>query len=367
MKKLWDLMDMDLYREMLLNRYIRVNEKNGFRILTYTEKAQFENEWNAVTRQCRGLIIDKYWNVVARPFDKFMNYGQNRADKLLMDYRVEVTDKMDGSLGILFGKDPNRGSADNVNVSGWSNAVHYYPNWTVATKGSFDSEQAEKMREILREKYSGIRLDTDWTYMFEIVYPGNRIVLDYGDTEDLFLLGARHNETGYVRPAEDVSEWCGPKTLTFSYKTLREALEAPDRANAEGFVVYFPDLDYRMKIKQDDYVALHRTVTNLTPRRIWENMKNGKTLEEIAELVPDEWHEWLDNTYRSIWSVTQAAYKLVTDDYNFVMSQVPKDHSRKDLSFTLDILGIDKKVFFALYEGRDIMPLMWEVSYPNAE
>jgi hypothetical protein len=96
-------------------------------------------------------------------------------------------------------------------------------------------------------------------------------------------------------------------------------------------------------------------------------MKNGKTLEEIAELVPDEWHEWLDNTYRSIWSVTQAAYKLVTDDYNFVMSQVPKDHSRKDLSFTLDILGIDKKVFFALYEGRDIMPLMWEVSYPNAE
>jgi len=346
MKKLWDLMDMDLYREMLFNRYIRVNEKNGFRILTYTEKAQFENEWNAVTRQCRGLIIDKYWNVVARPFDKFMNYGQNQADKLLMDYRVEVTDKMDGSLGILFD-------------AGLT--------WVAVTKGSFDSDQAIKMRDILSEKYPTVLFNTEWTYLFEIVYPGNRIVLDYGDTEDLFLLGARHNETGYVRPAEDVSEWCGPKTLTFSYKTLREALEAPDRANAEGFVVYFPDLDYRMKIKQDDYVALHRTVTNLTPRRIWENMKNGKTLEEIAELVPDEWHEWLDNTYRSIWSVTQAAYKLVTDDYNFVMSQVPKDHSRKDLSFTLDILGIDKKVFFALYEGRDIMPLMWEVSYPNAE
>jgi hypothetical protein len=46
-----------------------------------------------------------------------------------------------------------------------------------------------------------------------------------------------------------VSEGQGPKTITHPVTTLSGALAAPPRDNAEGYVVYFPDLDYRVKIK----------------------------------------------------------------------------------------------------------------------
>lgn len=355
--KLWDLMDMDLYRQMLVENYIRVNRTGKYRILNYTESAQYGKVWNEVTRQCRGLIIDDSWNVVARSFDKFFNYGEFEIDKSLMDYRVEVTDKMDGSLGILFGRDPNRYSND---------LLYYYPVWNVATKGSMVSDQAAMMEEILNSKYKDVRLSVDWTYMFEIIYPGNRIVLDYGDTADLFLLGARHLETGLVRSAEAVTEWTGPKTLTFSYETLREALEAPPRPNAEGFVVYFPDLDYRVKIKQADYVALHRIVTGLTERRIWENMKDGKTLFDLLEIVPDEWHEWLSEVHDKLYTEFCQLHAAATNRYAELRENTPKDFSRIDFNDMLNILNVeDKSLMYALYDGASINETLWKRIRPK--
>ena len=365
--KLWDLMDMDLYREMLLLNYIRINQNGKYRILNYTESAQYEKIWNEVTKQCRGLIIDEDWNVVARPFDKFFNYGELVTDKFLMDHRVEVTDKMDGSLGILF-----HTYAD-IPVTDFTlnNSVYYLlsqkSSWNVATKGSMVSDQACMMQDILNDKYSHLNLNPDWTYMFEIIYPGNRIVLDYGDTEDLFLLGARHNETGAVRSAEAVTEWTGPKTQIFAYKTLREALEAPPRPNAEGFVVYFPNLGHRVKIKQDDYVALHRIVTGLTERRIWENMQDGKTLFDLLEIIPDEWHEWLGEVHDKIYVEWCQWHVYLTNLYADLRQNIPKDFPRIDFNNMLDILSVpEKSLMFTLFDGGDLSPEIWKRIRPSA-
>lgn len=345
--KLWNLMDMALYQKMLVNKYIRIGQFGKYRILNYTEKAQYDKVWNAVTLQCRGLIIDDKWDVIARPFDKFFNYGEFDMDKYLMDYRVEVTDKMDGSLGILFGKG-------------------LY--WNVSTKGSMVSDQALMMQDILNEKYGYTPFDEEWTYMFEIIYPDNRIVLDYGDTADLFLLGARHNETGLVRSAEAVTEWTGPRTQTFSYKTLREALEAAPRPNAEGFVIYFPDLDYRIKLKQADYVALHKLVTGWTERRIWENMKSGKTLYDLTEIIPDEWHDWLTEVYDRISSEWTALMDSIEDTYTILCQNIPKGFSRIDFNDMLNILEVKNKGFmFSLRDGNDISAKVWDLVRPSAE
>jgi RNA ligase len=273
-----------------------------------------------------------------------MNYGQNQADLLLMDYAVEVTDKMDGSLGILF----------------------FHKIWDTATRGSFASEQAYEMQKILSDKYTGIELNPAWTYLFEIIYPGNRIVLDYGDTRDLYLLGARHIETGSIRAAKDVEEWYGPKTPTYPFATLSEALAAPPRANAEGYVVYFPDLDYRVKIKQEDYVLLHRIVTGLTARRIWENMKEGKNLFDLLEIVPDEWHEWLVGNYDSIGDIWSATMDLIEADYDKIIEILPKDFTRKqfaEVAKTSDYTGF----MFMLLDNKDISDKVWDLVRPSAE
>src|SRR5690349_13252136 len=270
--QLRELFDMDLYSEMVHDGYIRLNRHPDLPIyiINYTEHAQFDQMWNEVTLQCRGLIVDQNNEVIARPFDKFFNYGEAHAPVLLPDMAVHVTDKLDGSMGILW---------------------QYQGQQGIATRGSFVSEQAIHATKLWNEKYAGKMFVPHYiTLLFEIIYPENRIVLNYGDVDDLILLGARNVDDGAVWAAEDVLMWKWRKTSTFPYKTLQEALQAAPRTNAEGYVVYIPELDERVKIKQEDYVALHKIVTGLTKRRVWENMKNGMSLEDMCEIVPDEWH-----------------------------------------------------------------------------
>lgn len=65
-----------------------------------------------------------------------------------------------------------------------------------------------------------------WTYLFEIIYPSNRIVLDYGRTDDLMLLGAVQISTGTaVGPRDPIcAPWPGPRIEVQAYLTLAEAL-----------------------------------------------------------------------------------------------------------------------------------------------
>lgn len=361
---------MDLYRQMVLEKYVRVNRSNRFSILTYSELAQFEQKWNEVTRQCRGLVIDDHMNVLARPWDKFMNYGLDPLDEKLMDWPVEVTDKLDGSLGIWFGVSSVYPPEDRrrVNYIGTDERCEpdSHTDWHMVTKGSFISDQALRGEKMMKEKYQGGYLDPAWTYMFEIIYPENRIVLDYDGMDELVLLGARNIETGFVRPAKDVTEWYRGKVATFPYKTLREAVEAPDRANAEGFVVYFPDFDYRIKIKQEDYMKLHREVTGLTSRKIWKRLKNGEGLDVILDVVPDEWHEWLKVRYDKILTDFLTLHDEIYGSVEAALAQLPKDISRQDLAIVASIIPYGNYLF-AIYDSKNLHDEIWDLVKPPAD
>jgi len=344
--KLYDLFGYRDYMQMLDEGYVRENfhPELDLRIINYTEKAQYDNEWNKVTARCRGLIISSDGTIIARPFDKFLNYGQNQADVLLMDEPVVVTDKMDGSLGIL-----------------WS----YKGQQGIATRGSFTSEQAIHATALWKEKYN-FQVAPMWTYMFEIVYPQNRIVLNYGDMDELVLLGVRDIEEGDVLLPNEVVTWRGPRTQTFSYGTLREALAAPQRPNAEGFVVYFPNLDYRIKVKQEDYVALHKIVTGLTKRRVWENLVEGQTLVDLIELVPDEWHAWLKRTYNELMFEFAGIKQKVAVSYLAVEQDLPIGFTRKEFAERVKDMPY-RSMLFGILDGKDINPAVWKLIKPSAE
>lgn len=381
--KLWDLMDMDLYRQMLSEKYIRLNDftldeddwyrKRTYSILGYTEKAQFDNVWNEVTGQCRGLVIDQYFNVLARPFDKFMNYTE--ADNAWLDEKVIVTDKMDGSLGIIFcsNKQQFGDHWQTASSKGYQNALYvepWKPEWTLITRGSYDSEQAQFGRKWLQENMGRFDLNPAWTYLVEIIYPENRIVVNYGDRKELVWLGARHLESGIVRLSPSPYEWTGSQTQTFPYKTLREALECPPRTNAEGYVVYFPKLAYRIKLKQADYVALHKIVTGLTERRVWENLKEGKTLVDLLEIVPDEWHDWLTGVVKDLCQQYSYAKLRVYNDYENILEEledeIGPEWTRKD--FAIKAMKYQNSgLIFSCLDGKSMEDKIWNLVRPTAE
>jgi RNA ligase len=351
-----DILDMDLLHEMLAGKFIRAQNhpRQPYQILNYTEKAQFDRVWNDVTRTCRGLIFNvDTGEVVARPFRKFFNWGEE--DSLSFEtYRnspVSVTDKLDGSLGILY---PNH--------DGYGLYTH-----AVATRGSFTSPQARHATEIL-EGY----LEEDWyppddyTLLWEIIYPENRIVCNYYAMDDLVLLGAVHNRFGYsVGPSsEELADWPGPRAMVFNHKTFQSALDAKPRQGAEGLVVHFLDSDKRVKLKQADYIQLHRVVTGLNERRVWECMKDGKFLHDIQAPLPEEFHTWVETVYNTIQDQWYTYWYKVHKVFDKIVDELPADFSRKD--FALKAIGnMYSPALFNLLDKKDISEHIWEQLKPD--
>ena len=163
------------YTDGLLHK--QTHPTKDLTIWNYSPKVQYEKLWDDITLQCRGLVTNSKGDIVARPFKKFFNYEEHKPEDIPNENYI-VYEKMDGSLGILF---------------------NYENEWILATRGSFTSPQAIKGKEILdRHDISAWRKDN--TYLFEIIYPENRIVVDYKGEEKLVVLGAFHTETGEEIP-----------------------------------------------------------------------------------------------------------------------------------------------------------------------
>lgn len=315
-------------------------------ILNYTARCQYERGlWSPVTTQCRGLIYNTESDEVAgRPFRKFFNYGQAEAEPLDLMAPAVVSDKMDGSLGILY---PVRDG------------------WAVATRGSFEGEQAVHATDLWWSKYANYEPPPGYTLLFEIIYPGNRIVVDYGETDDLYLLGAVEIATGRVITRNNtlLNDWPGPWAAVFPYVTLAEALAAPPRPNCEGLVVCVgTDM---VKIKQEDYVRLHRIVTGLNERTVWEHLSEGKPLEELLEPLPDEFHAWTREVGERLLARVASERHEIEGTFAALMNALPDGYTRKDFALAVQDHPL-KWALFSRLSGKDYVPGLWDNAKPEA-
>jgi len=322
---------------MLSKNYVKVNKhpKHDLYIYNYTQNAQFEKVWNEVTLACRGLILDENDNVVARPFPKFFNLGEME-NQILPDTTFEVYDKMDGSLGILY----------------WIDEVPF-----MASRGSFSSDQSDKANEMLHGKYrnSWSLLDKAKTYLFEIIYPENRIVLDYSAAEELVLLAVIDTQSGEEFPLEDIGF---PMVEKFDGIKDILILKEMEVDNKEGFIIKYAN-DFRVKIKFEEYLRLHRIITQVSNLNIWEYLKTNKSMEEILERVPDEFFDWvkqtksdLENQYQIIENQCKADFKVL--------------ESRKETALYFQTCQY-QGVLFAMLNNKDYSVIIWKMIRPIFE
>lgn len=343
--KLGDILDLAELAEAHAARHVRmqVHPTEPLAILNYTETCAYDNAWTPTTLACRGLIYNTDTReVLARPFRKFFNYGQPGAPTMDLNAPAVVTDKMDGSLGILYPV-PSGG-------------------WAIATRGSFTSEQAEHATRVWQERYADrFTPSSDVTMLFEIVYPANRIVVDYGDTDDLVLLGAVDIETGRSLATSCASVigarcWPGPMTETFAYASLADALAAEPRPNREGLVVHCLDTDERVKIKQQDYVELHRIVTGLNARVVWRHLIEGKPIADLIAPLPDEFHGWCLQVAESIEAAVDAQEEALNTEYRAIIGYLVDsgaEWGRKDFAAHA-VKSPNKWAMFLLLDKRPI-------------
>lgn len=319
-------------------------------IWNYNPSVQYEGLWDDITMQCRGLITNSQGNIVARPFKKFFNYEEHKPEDIPNEY-FEVYEKLDGSLGILF---------------------NYNGEWVMATRGSFTSEQSIKGRQLL-EKYDYNRLHVDYTYLFEIIYPENRIVCVY-DFEDLILLGIIHTETGneiniHNTNNEDIRlnnmiDNLGFKVVTL-YKTWGEGfdlLKEQISNDKEGYVIRFRN-GFRMKIKGNEYVRLHRILTNISNRDIWEYLKEGKPFDDIIEKVPDEFYNWVKETKENL--LTQ--YTTLENEYKWIFKIINRVPNIENRAIFAQYAKKYKHpgILFSMLDGKNYSEQIWKLIYPK--
>lgn len=302
-----------------------------FSIYNYSPQVQFGNLWDEVTLACRGLIVSNDGTLIARPFRKFFNHRQPGGSVISESSPVHVTDKLDGSLGILFD------SGDG---------------YEIATRGSFESDQAKHATELYRSEYHRkFTPPQGVTLLFEIIYPENRIVVDYGAEDDLYLLGGVEMATGRVIGPERI-QWPGKKATTFSVSTFGDALSMPPRENAEGIVVRCLKSGAMVKLKQEDYVNLHRIVTGLNARAVWQAMVDGKSINDLVADLPDEFHGFARDTAARICADVDDRRGRAYEEYNRVIASLPNGFSRRD--FAEAAKGYpDAWALFSILDGRD--------------
>ena len=304
-------------------------------ILNYTDRTTYEQRWNSVTRHCRGLIVNNVTNeVIARGPRKFFNYGEPSANTYPLDTKVILSRKEDGSLGIA-----------------WSYWDHERDTiqYGVATRGSFASEQAVHATELVQREngheqryelwYDAVAqyADDDISYIGEIVYPENRIVLDYAGRDELIPLGAVDNRTGVIqwRPQHDhagnpiiAHSNFGPDEVITLAEAL--ALEIPD--NEEGYVldILNDDLEVidHLKLKGDRYKELHAAIFGLSEKAVWEQMQ-ACTINEFIEALPDEVQPWALEVTNRLWQEHDALYWRILWGLNAVTQNLPLGYSRK--------------------------------------
>jgi RNA ligase len=335
-------------------------------IFNYTPQCQYARIWDDVTKKCRGLVVNSITGeIVARPFEKFFNWDESGSPYPPSGPALRMP-KMDGSLGILVATDFSSGTPTKE---------------LIATRGSFHSEQAEwatmHYHEVVAEMANILPPSLVFspvegkTYLFEIIYPDNRIVVDYGDYEGLMLIDVIDNATGFSDTDEfDNCQW--------EDKVIRKPIVGFDSGQAvdipdgdEGFVYLWPTRNFRTKMKAAEYVRIHRLVSGLTEKSIWQHLVNGGTLNELKRDLPEEFHDFIDKHGKdlqfkaaAIVSRVYMTIDLLERKFGTELKNVP----RKDVAIAIQKdFAKDAKYLFAALDGKQVFPLALAAVKPQRE
>lgn len=298
--------------------------------------------WNEFECLCRGLIIEVgTGDVIARPFDKFFNYGEGGRYPSNNNI-VEVFEKVDGSLGIIY---------------------NYRNEWHVATRGSLVSPQAQWATEWMNSYCNTKALDPDYTYLVEIVYPDNRIVVNYGNMQGLVLLAMRNRLTGEYGTYSKLADMSFKSNL-YTILSYGRDLSNPEDiqgfvngyANFEGCIAVFED-GTRWKFKSDEYMRIHRLVSEYSFKAVAEAHRDGNAYR-MKDNAPPWLAEKIQSDISEISMVTGNAIRELSD----LFENAPQG-TRKEFALYASQFPRWQHILFAMLDGKSYRHTLYKILF----
>lgn len=313
---MYDLKLLDDYVERGLLRKIEDEDLVQY---NYSERTNNEGLWDEITMFNRGNIYEKKTgNLIAKAMPKFMNLGQLSDEKqkeLTLIPKFNLTEKMDGCLGIIY---------------------TYKGEIRCNSRGGFDNYVTDKIKEIL-PKYVAKRLILNHNVLnVEVISPQTKIICDYGDTEELYLITSFRKDNWEEHSYEEsctiaqVMQMPIVKQYHMNWEALLRWQQEADWSH-EGYVVRFPNNE-RVKIKSEDYLNVAKFRAGLSKKSIWRYIKNdfeqGTTqLQDYLNMgVPDEFSEIAKDYVKDLEDEMSILYDFVLMEY-----ENTKDIPRKEL------------------------------------
>lgn len=313
------------------------------KIYNYTSKVQFHRYWDYTTRRSRGLIIHK-GKIVAEPWQKFFNLNERPETELknLPTETPEITEKIDGALGILYQAPDGK--------------------LAITTRGMFESDEALWATEYFRRN---LRLPTKiierFTTMFEIVSPAGEHILRYRD--GIYLIGVRdlwdrRRLFPYSKVIKFGQELKLPILKSFMVYTPLHLLPM-DTEDIEGWVAMFPKAQLLVKIKTPKYAMIHKFLVRVTVNNILDLLE-GNVYDDSVSPLPD----FIKEKAEIIKIDLLAKYNQVETQIYQWFNRLP-DGSEKDKAIWISKnIPIDSRgLMFSLMRNRE--PLIWKFIRKN--
>lgn len=338
----------EVYDWYVKEGYLKGLTHGGLTLYNYTTKCVLETNWNYHTETARGLVLDGDGNVVARPWRKFFSLNERPETNLskLPDETPELAEKLDGSMIVAFFNPETQ-------------------KWQACTRGSWDNVQGQYANEWLLTY--GERLNKEFTYMFELVAPWNRIVVFY-PKDEMIMTGINHNLSGedysYARVRE-FGEKVGLKTVNFEVRPPTDIdLDDPNILNQEGYVARYSN-GFRVKLKYGQYLILHRIMTTWSLKGMWEALSQGKTVDATG--LPEEFKVWFDTNktmmHDKVREIENTAKRVFSE--RPIPMTTSESQIRKEMAAYFMKYSDINAILFRMFDKKPYADLIWKMVKPK--
>ena len=326
----------------------------------------FWNLYDGLYRECRSCVIDLSSNpveYVSLPFDKFFNINENDDTKIeVVNERiknariVEFSDKIDGSM---------------VTASYYKGKIEVFGSKSVDPDNSWRLKDAISMLYSNNSYLQMIESLPDMTFIFEYVSLKDAHVVKYAeDEEGLYLIGVRSRRNGTVYPYSKVIELANEyniKTTQIFDRTIEDIMNSLDEKKSyekEGFVAYIDE--FMVKIKYNDYVALHGILSKISSiNLIIGSIANG-TYDDILSKVPTAYRYRVEGIANYVFSwikknkeycekeVNEIKDKFQTDKERFIYVNEKDRYERFQKGWIMSLLKGKEPNYLVLKNGHTL-------------
>ena len=126
----------------------------------------------------------------------------------------------------------------------------------------------------------------------------------------------------------------------------------------------------RIKIKGEEYLRLHKIMTNLSTTAVWEVLSNGGDFEDLLKDVPDEFYnkiqEYVKSLRYSFTSVREDAGKkfdyFMYGKYN---DKEPVTDRKKYAMWVLNQPQHLQPILFKMFDKKEYFSYIWKLIKPE--